>query len=309
MKLIMAAPRGFCAGVERALKIVDEALELLPHPIYVNHEIVHNSHVVEYYKSKGVIFVEDINEVPDGSSFIFNAHGVPPSLVKAANERGMKVVDATCPLVSKVHFEAIRYAKQGYQIILIGHEGHPEVIGVMGEAPNSIHLVESPDDVEKLSFAEDAKLAYITQTTLSVDDCAAVISALKLKYPNVSEPKKADICYATTNRQEAVKQIAEQCDVFIIVGSPNSSNSNRLREVAKAAEGKLDAYMVNCADGLNPQWFEGKKCLGLSAGASTPEKVVSAVVDRLKNECGVVEVGEFVAREENEHFALPKIRA
>ena len=308
MKLIMAAPRGFCAGVERALKIVDEALELLPHPIYVNHEIVHNSHVVEFYKKKGVIFVEEIDEVPDGSSFIFNAHGVPPSLVKASKVRGMKIVDATCPLVSKVHFEAIRYAKQGYKIILIGHEGHPEVIGVMGEAPDAIYLVEKPEDVDDLEFTQDDKIAYITQTTLSVDDCAAIITALKKRYPGVSEPKKADICYATTNRQEAVKQIAEKCDVFLIVGSPNSSNSNRLREVAKAGKG-LDAYMVNCAEGLDPKWFEGKQTLGLSAGASTPEKIVSAVVDRLKDECGLSEVSEFISREENEHFALPKIRA
>ncbi|WDE97946.1 4-hydroxy-3-methylbut-2-enyl diphosphate reductase [Lentisphaera profundi] len=308
MKLIMAAPRGFCAGVERALKIVDEALELMPHPIYVNHEIVHNSHVVDYYKKKGVVFVEDIKSVPDGASFIFNAHGVPPSLVKASKDRGMKVVDATCPLVSKVHFEAIRYAKQGYKIILIGHEGHSEVIGVMGEAPDSIFLVETPEDVDKLTFSDEDKIAYITQTTLSVDDCAAIIAALKKRYPNVSEPKKADICYATTNRQEAVKKIAEQCDVFIIVGSTNSSNSNRLREVAQAGN-DMDAYLVNCAESIDPRWFDGKQVLGLSAGASTPEKVVSAVVDRLKSECGVNEVSEFIAREESEHFALPKIRA
>ncbi len=307
MKLLMAAPRGFCAGVERALKIVDEALDLLPHPIYVNHEIVHNSHVVEYYKSKGVIFTEDINEVPDGASLIFNAHGVPPGLVNASKERGMKVVDATCPLVSKVHFEAIRYAKQGYKILLIGHDGHPEVIGVMGEAPDDIYLVETPEEVKDLPFTQEDKLAYITQTTLSVDDCSAVIDALREKYPHISEPKKADICYATTNRQDAVKQIAEQCDVFIIVGSPNSSNSNRLREVAQTGK-HIDAYLVNCYQDIDPIWFENKQCLGLSAGASTPEEVVTGVVDYLKDYCGVSKVDEFVTKTEDEHFALPKIR-
>ena len=306
MKLIMAAPRGFCAGVERALKIVDEALEKMPHPIYVNHEIVHNSHVVNYYRSKGVIFVEDIKEVPDGASLIFNAHGVPPDLVNESKERSMAVVDATCPLVSKVHFEAIRYAKQGYKIALIGHEGHAEVIGVMGEAPDNIILVESPEDVDRIELKEGEKLAYITQTTLSMDDCAQVIAALKKRFPEISEPKKADICYATTNRQEAIKEIAAKCDAFLIVGSTNSSNSNRLREVAEASN-DIDAYLVNSAADIKAEWFTGKKSVGLSAGASTPEDIVFGVVDFLKDNCGVKEISEIITRREDEKFSLPRI--
>lgn len=302
----MAAPRGFCAGVERALKIVDEALEKMPHPIYVNHEIVHNSHVVNYYRSKGVIFVEDINEVPSGASLIFNAHGVPPSLVNESKERNMVVVDATCPLVSKVHFEAIRYAKKGYTIALIGHEGHAEVIGVMGEAPDNIILVESPEDVAKLEIEDESKFAYITQTTLSMDDCAQVIAALKERFPTIQEPKKADICYATTNRQEAIKEIAAKCDVFLIVGSTNSSNSNRLREVAEASN-EIDAYLVNSAKDVKAEWFEGKKAAGLSAGASTPENIVFGVVDYLKENCGVKDISEIITRREDEKFSLPKI--
>ena len=306
MKLIMAAPRGFCAGVERALKIVDEALEKMPHPIYVNHEIVHNSHVVNYYRSRGVIFIEDINEVPDGASLIFNAHGVPPDLVNESKQRNMAVVDATCPLVSKVHFEAIRYAKQGYKIALIGHAGHAEVIGVMGEAPDNIILVENPEDVAKIELKEGEKLAYITQTTLSMDDCAQVIAALKKRFPEISEPKKADICYATTNRQEAIKEIAAKCDAFLIVGSTNSSNSNRLREVAEASN-DIDAYLVNSAADVKAEWFADKKAVGLSAGASTPEDIVFGVVDFLKENCGVKEISEIITRREDEKFSLPRI--
>ena len=306
MKLIMAAPRGFCAGVERALKIVDEALEKMPHPIYVNHEIVHNSHVVNYYRSRGVIFIEDINEVPDGASLIFNAHGVHPDLVNESKQRNMAVVDATCPLVSKVHFEAIRYAKQGYKIALIGHAGHAEVIGVMGEAPDNIILVENPEDVAKIELKEGEKLAYITQTTLSMDDCAQVIAALKKRFPEISEPKKADICYATTNRQEAIKEIAAKCDAFLIVGSTNSSNSNRLREVAEASN-DIDAYLVNSAADVKAEWFADKKAVGLSAGASTPEDIVFGVVDFLKENCGVKEISEIITRREDEKFSLPRI--
>ncbi|NQZ58460.1 MAG: 4-hydroxy-3-methylbut-2-enyl diphosphate reductase [Lentisphaeraceae bacterium] len=304
MELLMSSPRGFCAGVDRAIEIVEEALELLPHPIYVNHEIVHNSHVIKRFQDKGVIFVESLSEVPDGSSLIFNAHGVPPALVNEAKERSMKVVDATCPLVSKVHFEAIRYAKKGFNIILIGHEGHPEVVGVMGES-DKIHLLESPQGVADLPFSQDDKLAYITQTTLSIDDCSTVIKALKERYPQVVEPKKADICYATTNRQGAIKKIAIESDVVVVVGSPNSSNSNRLREVAENCGTK--SYMVNCYKDLKKEWFTENTRVGITAGASTPEDVIVGVSNWLKENFTVSDQRDVVVVKEDEKFSLPKI--
>ena len=305
MELLMSSPRGFCAGVERAIKVVDEALELLPHPIYVNHEIVHNSHVIKNFQDKGVIFVEGIQDVPQGSTLIFNAHGVPPSLVQAAKDKELRVIDATCPLVSKVHFEAIRYAKNDFDIILIGHEGHPEVVGVTGEAPDKIHLVETPEDVAKLPFAEDHKLAYITQTTLSVDDCEEVVVELRKRYPNIQVPKKSDICYATTNRQAAIKKISTDADIVLVVGSRNSSNSNRLREVAENAG--TPAHLVNDKSELQANWFSGSEKVGITAGASTPEDIIDGVTDWLKDKFNVSKCEDVVIVEEDEHFSLPKI--
>lgn len=305
MELLLASPRGFCAGVERAIKIVDEALELLPHPIYVNHEIVHNSHVIEDFKSKGVIFVEGLESVPDGASLIFNAHGVPPSLIREAKSKKLKIIDATCPLVNKVHFEAIRYAKKGYNILLIGHNGHAEVIGIIGEAEDRIHVVENPEDVASLNFSKNDKLAYITQTTLSIDDCKSIIDALLKKYPHIEAPKKSDICYATTNRQGAIKLVSEDADIVIVVGSKNSSNSNRLREVAENNGSK--AFLVNSADELNTEWFSVNSTVGITAGASTPESIIQEVLLWLKNNFEVNSEKDAVTVEENEIFSLPKI--
>jgi 4-hydroxy-3-methylbut-2-en-1-yl diphosphate reductase len=305
MEILLSSPRGFCAGVDRATKIVDEALELLPHPIYVNHEIVHNSHVIQKFEKQGVIFVEGLAEVPDESTLIFNAHGVSPALVQEAKDRQLKVIDATCPLVSKVHFEAIRYAKNDYNILLIGHEGHAEVVGVIGEAPDKIHVIESPADVAKLSFTENDKLAYITQTTLSIDDCKIVIDALKERYPHIEQPKKSDICYATTNRQHAIKTISEEADIIIVVGSSNSSNSNRLREVAEN-KGK-PAYLVNCPQDLKSEWFKGHEKVGITAGASTPEDIVQGVISWLKENFDVNGERDVVTIKEDEIFSLPKI--
>lgn len=305
MDLLLASPRGFCAGVERAIKIVDEALELLPHPIYVNHEIVHNSHVIEDFKSKGVIFVEGLQEVPDGATLIFNAHGVPPSLVREAKDKKLKIIDATCPLVNKVHFEAIRYAKQGYNILLIGHNGHAEVIGIIGEAEDRIHVIEKPEDVNDLNFSQEDKLAYITQTTLSIDDCKSIVDALIKKYPQIEAPKKSDICYATTNRQGAIKLVSEDADTVIVVGSKNSSNSNRLREVAENNGSK--AFLVNSADELDTNWFSTDSKVGITAGASTPESIIQDVLNWLKENFDVKTEKNAVTVEETENFSLPKI--
>lgn len=305
MEILLSSPRGFCAGVERAIKIVDEALELLPHPIYVNHEIVHNSHVIKNFEEQGVIFVEGLETVPNKSTLIFNAHGVSPALVKEAQDRELRVIDATCPLVSKVHFEAIRYAKNGYNILLIGHNGHPEVIGVIGEAPHKIHVVESPEEVKDLPFTKDDKLAYITQTTLSVDDCNVVANALKERFPQIVQPKKSDICYATTNRQHAIKTISSEADISIVVGSPNSSNSNRLREVAE--NNGTTAYLVNSPADLSKDWFKGNEKVGVTAGASTPEDIVQAVIAWLKENYEVSGERSVVTVKEDEIFSLPKI--
>ena len=305
MELLLSSPRGFCAGVERAVKVVDEALELLPHPIYVNHEIVHNSHVVKKFEDKGVVFVEGVSSVPKNSTLIFNAHGVPPSLVQEAKDKNLRVIDATCPLVSKVHFQAIRYAKNGYDIILIGHEGHPEVVGVTGEAPDHIFLVENPEDVATLPFERNHKLAYITQTTLSVDDCEAVIVELKKRYPDIEVPRKSDICYATTNRQAAIKQISNEADFVLVVGSANSSNSNRLKEVA--AKAGTPSRLVNDCSEIKADWFTGSEKVGITAGASTPEEIIDGVISWLKSRFDVTACRDVVVVKEDEHFSLPKI--
>ena len=280
MDLLLANPRGFCAGVDRAIAIVEQALAQFGAPIYVRHEIVHNRSVVEDLKGKGAIFVDQLSEIPSGSTVVFSAHGVSPAVRAEADARGLVVFDATCPLVTKVHIEVAKMRDSGREIVMIGHAGHPEVEGTMGQASAGIYLVESVDDVEKLKVRESAKLAYVTQTTLSVDDAAAIVDALKRRFPNIVGPKKDDICYATQNRQDAVKLMAPQCDVVIVVGSPNSSNSNRLREVA--AKGGTAAYMIDQESELDPEWLKGARSIGVTAGASAPEILVRKVVARLR---------------------------
>ena len=305
MEIIMSEPRGFCAGVDRAIHVVEEALELLPPPIYVNHEIVHNSHVIDRFKEQGVIFVEDIAEVPDKSNLIFNAHGVPPSLVEEAKDRGMKIVDATCPLVSRVHFAALRHAKQNRRIILIGHKGHAEVIGIVGHAPDNITLVEDVDDVKALDFPADVDIAYITQTTLSLHDCQVIVDALKEKYPQIVEPTKSNICYATTNRQTAIKKVADESDFILVVGSSNSSNSRRLAEVAESCG--TPAQLVNKASEVDLSWMNNDMKVGITAGASTPEDVIQSVVVFLKDNFTVESQRAVVSTVETEKFSLPKM--
>jgi 4-hydroxy-3-methylbut-2-enyl diphosphate reductase len=302
-EVLLAQPRGFCAGVDRAIEIVERALAEFGAPIYVRHEIVHNAYVVEDLRNKGAIFIEELEDVPAGNTVIFSAHGVSKAVQTEAAERGLRVFDATCPLVTKVHVEVAKMRREGREIIMIGHKGHPEVEGTMGQAQEGMHLVETVSDVEQLQVANPVMLAYVSQTTLSVDDTADIIAALKNKYPNIAEPKKGDICYATTNRQEAVKFMAPQVDVVIVVGSPNSSNSNRLREVAekKGAE----AYMVDNALQIDPAWLEGKMRIGVTAGASAPEILVQAVIDRLK-EYGAKSVRALTGVEENVTFPMPK---
>jgi 4-hydroxy-3-methylbut-2-enyl diphosphate reductase len=279
MEVILANPRGFCAGVERAIDIVERALELHGAPIYVRHEIVHNRYVVENLRAKGAVFVEELDEVPAGSTVIFSAHGVSKAVRADAERRGLKVFDATCPLVTKVHVEVTRMLREGYQVVMIGHRGHPEAEGTMGQSTRGMHLVETVDDVARLE-PRSAKLAYVTQTTLSVDDAAAIIAALKARFPQIAGPKKDDICYATQNRQDAVKFMAPQCDVVIVVGSPNSSNSNRLREVSENIG--VPAYLVDSAQDLRPEWVAGKRRIGVTAGASAPEVLVDELIARLK---------------------------
>jgi 4-hydroxy-3-methylbut-2-enyl diphosphate reductase len=302
-EVLLAQPRGFCAGVDRAIEIVERALAEFGAPIYVRHEIVHNAYVVEDLRNKGAIFIEELEDVPAGNTVIFSAHGVSKAVQTEAAERGLRVFDATCPLVTKVHVEVAKMRREGREIIMIGHKGHPEVEGTMGQAQEGMHLVETVSDVEQLQVVNPVMLAYVSQTTLSVDDTADIIAALKNKYPNIAEPKKGDICYATTNRQEAVKFMAPQVDVVIVVGSPNSSNSNRLREVAekKGAE----AYMVDNALQIDPAWLEGKMRIGVTAGASAPEILVQAVIDRLK-EYGAESVRALTGVEENVTFPMPK---
>jgi 4-hydroxy-3-methylbut-2-enyl diphosphate reductase len=302
-EILLAQPRGFCAGVDRAIEIVERALSQFGAPIYVRHEIVHNAYVVSDLRNKGAIFIENLEDVPAGNTVVFSAHGVSKAVQAEAAERGLTVFDATCPLVTKVHVEVAKMRREGREIVMIGHDGHPEVEGTMGQVEAGMYLVETADDVEHLHVKDPDQLAYVTQTTLSVDDAADVIAALKQKFPNIVEPKKGDICYATTNRQEAVKFMAPQVEVVIVVGSPNSSNSNRLREVAEKKG--ADAYMVDNASEINPAWLEGKLRIGVTAGASAPEVLVQAVIDRLK-ELGAKSVRTLDGVEEGVTFPLPK---
>ena len=302
-EILLANPRGFCAGVDRAIVIVEQALERFGAPIYVRHEVVHNTFVVDSLRKKGAVFIEELDEAPEGSTVIFSAHGVSIEIREEAERRGLRVFDATCPLVTKVHIEVAKLRKQGKEIIMIGHKGHPEVEGTMGQSNGGMYLVETPEDVVELVVADPEQLAYVTQTTLSMDDAAKVVVALKQRFPNISAPKSDDICYATQNRQDAVKQLAPQCDLVIVVGSANSSNSNRLREVAKN-QGTL-SYMVDNASELNAEWIAGKKRIGVTAGASAPEVLVQEVIARLI-ELGAAEVQELSGIVERVVFPLPK---
>lgn len=302
MKVILAQPRGFCAGVERAIEIVEMALEKFGPPIYVRHEIVHNPHVVKRLAEKGVIFVEETDEVPADAVTIFSAHGVAEEVERHAKQRGLKVIDATCPLVSKVHTEGQRYAKAGREIILIGHEGHPEIEGTLGRIPGVVHLISEVEDVANLKVKDDDMLAYITQTTLSVDDTKSVIDALKARFPNIVGPATKDICYATQNRQGAVRELAKHVDVVLVIGAHNSSNSNRLRE--RAEEVGVPSYLIEDASHLNIDWVKGKKTVGITAGASAPEDLVQDLIERLR-QVEPVEVSVLPGVEENVHFRLP----
>jgi len=303
MELLLANPRGFCAGVDRAIEIVECALELHGAPIYVRHEVVHNKFVVDGLRQKGAIFIEDLADVPSGCILIFSAHGVSQAVRHEAEARGLTVFDATCPLVTKVHIEVSRMREQGKEIIMIGHAGHPEVEGTMGQSKGGMYLVESPEEVALLKVSDERNLSYVTQTTLSVDDASTIIAALKTRFPFITGPKKDDICYATQNRQDAVKLLVKQCDVVVVVGSPNSSNSNRLREVA--ANVGVPAYLVNDAGELQPEWFSGKERVGISAGASAPEVLVQGVITRLQ-QMGGTKVIELQGIVENVVFPLPK---
>jgi len=302
-EILLAQPRGFCAGVDRAIEIVERALQQFGAPIYVRHEIVHNAYVVEDLRAKGAIFIEELDDVPAGNTLVFSAHGVSKAVRAEAESRGLSIFDATCPLVTKVHVEVAKMRKQGCEIIMIGHDGHPEVEGTMGQTDEGMYLVETVEDVAGLQVRNPDQVAYVSQTTLSVDDTAQIIEALKAKYPNIIEPKKGDICYATTNRQEAVKFMAPQVEVVIVVGSPNSSNSNRLREVAEKKG--TPAYMVDNAAQIDPAWLEGKLRVGVTAGASAPEVLVDAVINRLK-ELGAKSVRTLEGVEEAVTFPLPK---
>jgi 4-hydroxy-3-methylbut-2-enyl diphosphate reductase len=302
-EVVLAEPRGFCAGVDRAIEIVDRALQKFGRPIYVRHEIVHNTYVVNDLKNRGAIFIEELDDVPPGATLVFSAHGVSQAIQKEAQARGFQIFDATCPLVTKVHVEVAKLHKEGYEFIMIGHKGHPEVEGTMGQLDSGIHLVEDVADVAKVQPTQTTKLAVVTQTTLSVDDASEIAAAVKARFPNVREPKQQDICYATQNRQDAVKVMSPQVDIVIVVGSPTSSNSNRLREVAKKLG--TESYMVDSADELKPEWFEGRTRVGLTAGASAPEILVKAVIDRIKA-LGAVSVRKMDGIEETVKFPLPK---
>lgn len=302
-EILLAQPRGFCAGVDRAIDIVELALAQFGAPIYVRHEIVHNAYVVNDLREKGAIFIEELDDVPAGSTLIFSAHGVSQEIRRDAEARGLKVFDATCPLVTKVHIEVAKMRKEGREIIMIGHQGHPEVEGTMGQSEGGMYLVETVDDVARLQVSDPALLAYVSQTTLSVDDTADIITALKQKFPLIAEPKKGDICYATTNRQAAVKFMAPQVDVVIVVGSQNSSNSNRLREVAHKIG--TAAYMVDKADDIQSQWLENCARVGVTAGASAPEILVNQVIEQLKT-LGAKSVRTLDGEEEHVTFPLPK---
>lgn len=304
VQLFLANPRGFCAGVDRAIEIVERALQLHGAPIYVRHEVVHNKFVVDDLKRKGAVFVEELVEVPTGNTVIFSAHGVSKAVIAEAEERGLKVFDATCPLVIKVHVEVAKMRAQGKEIIMIGHAGHPEVQGTMGQSQGGMYLVEDEEDVMKLRVRDESQLAFVTQTTLSVDDAATLIAALKARFPKIIGPRKDDICYATQNRQDAVKILAAKCDVVIVVGSPNSSNSNRLREVAQTSG--VAAYMVDNASELQVEWLDGKKNIGVTSGASAPEVLVRAVVERIKGLGSERVVMEVPGIAETVVFAMPK---
>ncbi len=302
-EVILAEPRGFCAGVDRAIEIVERAIAKFGAPIYVRHEIVHNTYVVNTLKDKGAIFIEDLADVPPGATLVFSAHGVSKAVQHEARERGFDVFDATCPLVTKVHVEVAKLAKEGYEFIMIGHKGHPEVEGTMGQLSSGIHLVEDVADVARVQPAQTDKLAVVTQTTLSVDDAAEIAAAVRERFPAVREPKHQDICYATQNRQDAVKIMSPQVDLVIVVGSPTSSNSNRLRELAQRLG--TESYMVDSASELDPAWFEGKSRVGLTAGASAPEVLVSEVIERIRA-FGAVSVRKMDGIQETLKFPLPK---
>lgn len=306
MEILLANPRGFCAGVDRAIEIVERALEVLGAPIYVRHEVVHNRFVVDNLRAKGAVFVEEIDEIPSGATCIFSAHGVSQAVRKAARDRGLTVFDATCPLVTKVHIEVMRYSREGREVVLIGHAGHPEVEGTMGQFNGAqggqIHLVETPEDVARLVIHRPDHMAYVTQTTLSMDDTAKVIEALRARFPAILGPRRDDICYATTNRQDAVKSLATRCDVVLVVGSRNSSNSNRLRELSETCG--TTAYLIDGPEDIQPAWVEGRRCVGVTAGASAPEVLVQRVVERLR-ELGGSLPAELPGRTETIVFTLP----
>ncbi len=307
MEIRLANPRGFCAGVDRAIDIVNRALDIFGAPIYVRHEVVHNKFVVDSLRTRGAVFVDELDEVPDGVIVVFSAHGVSQAVRHEAESRSLQVFDATCPLVTKVHLEVVRYSREGRECVLIGHHGHPEVEGTMGQYDASnggkIYLVENEADVASLSVKHPEKLTYVTQTTLSIDDTAKVINALRAKFPSISGPKKNDICYATQNRQDAVKQLALECDLVLVVGSPNSSNSNRLRELAERCG--ADSYLIDQASDIKPEWLKGKRAVGVTAGASAPEVLVCEVVHTLKT-MGANDPLEIAGRMESVSFSMPK---
>lgn len=308
MDVLLANPRGFCAGVDRAIEIVKRAIETLGAPIYVRHEVVHNRYVVDDLKDRGAVFVEELDEVPDGATVIFSAHGVSKAVRAEAGKRGLKVFDATCPLVTKVHFEVARHCRAGRDVVLIGHAGHPEVEGTMGQwnaegGGGHIYLVDNIEEVANLQVGQPDNLAYTTQTTLSVDDTKGIIEALQAKYPLMQGPKNDDICYATQNRQDAVRELAQNCDLVLVVGSPNSSNSNRLRELAQ--RDGVESYLIDGAEEIDPQWIAGKRCVGVTAGASAPDVLVHGVIDRLRA-LGAEKVSELDGEPESMVFALPK---
>jgi len=302
-EILLAQPRGFCAGVERAIEIVEKAIEKFGAPIYVRHEIVHNTYVVNDLKQKGAVFIEDINEVPMGATLIFSAHGVPKVVERQAQDRELSVYDATCPLVTKVHIELTKLAEQGYEFIMIGHKGHPEVEGTLGQLDKGIHLVEDLEDINRLMPSQTELLAVVTQTTLSVDDTAEIVSAIKMRFPKVRMPKQQDICYATQNRQDAVKMMSAEVDIVIVVGSHNSSNSNRLRDLA--IKQGIQSFMVDSVADIDESWFEGHRCIGVTAGASAPEVLVQEVISKLKK-LGALSVRQLKGVEEKFKFPLPK---
>ncbi|MEA2375461.1 MAG: 4-hydroxy-3-methylbut-2-en-yl diphosphate reductase [Thermoleophilaceae bacterium] len=302
-KLLLAAPRGYCAGVDRAVQTVERALELYGPPVYVRKEIVHNKHVVEQLRARGAVFVDQETEVPEGETVVFSAHGVAPSVHANAGARSLRTIDATCPLVTKVHVEAKKFAAQGYTIVLVGHAGHEEVEGTMGEAPDHIVLIETEDDVDRLEVADPERVAYISQTTLSVDETTAIIARLRERFPSAVGPRTDDICYATTNRQAAVRQMAGQCDLVLVIGSRNSSNSNRLVEVAR--DHGAESHLIDNESQVRDEWIEGKRIVGISSGASAPEELVQRLVDYFR-ERGTTDVEEFEVIQEDVRFMLPK---